>query len=60
MSGARVKIKNRTGKGNPALVKLGQVFVDGNEFGGFSASGLPIAGMKFDRNYIFDCSSYLD
>ena len=60
MSGARVKIKNRAGKGNAALVKLGEMVVDSKVFLGFSASGLPIAGLKLERNYIFDCSSYLD
>ena len=61
ISGARVKVKNaKTGRGNAALVKLGQI-VDRAKFNGFSASGLPILNVKLERGvYVFDCSQCLD
>jgi len=59
--GARVKVKNaKAGRGNAALVKLGQI-VDRAKFNGFSASGLPIPNVKLERGvYVFDCSQCLD
>jgi len=59
--GARVKVKNaKAGRGNAALVKLGQI-VDRAKFNGFSASGLPIPNVKLEGGvYVFDCSQCLD
>ena len=60
--GARVRVKNaRAGRGNPALVKLGNIDGASLKFGGFSASGLPTPMTKLDNGvYIFDCLQYLD
>ena len=50
----------KAGRGNAALVKLGQI-VDRAKFNGFSASGLPIPNVKLERGvYVFDCSQCLD
>jgi len=63
--GARVKVKNvRDGKGNAALVKLGQITQSAKYsalFSGFSASGIPVPILKLKPGvYVFDCSQCLD
>jgi len=60
--GARVRVKNaRAGRGNPALVKLGNIDGATLKFCGFSASGLPTPTAKLDHGvYVFDCLQYLD
>lgn len=60
--GARVRVKNaRSGRGNPALVKLGNLDEVTSKFSGFSASGLPTQMSVLGKGvYVFDCLQYLD